>query len=177
MALEHLVLGLVAGGVRHGYAIWRHVDDALGGRGTVQRSHVYAALAALERRSLVVACEVPANGRAGRRAFAVTAAGDARPRAWPGRAPARATPGLQRAPFLKLAGRALLGAHPSRRDVEAERAARRALPDPGGASRPLVRLLRERARRHAEAELWLLDRLEAAVPPPATGSRSGSASR
>lgn len=177
MALEHLVLGLVAGGVRHGYAIWRHVDDALGGRGTVQRSHVYAALAALECRCLVVASGVRANGRAGRRAFDATAAGGAWLRQWLDRAPCDATLVLQRALFVKLAVRALLGERPSRREVAAERAARRATQDRGADSRPLVRLLRERARRHAEAELWLLEQLEVEIPPPATGSRSGSASR
>lgn len=177
MALEHLVLGLVAGGVRHGYAIWRRVDEALGARGTVQRSHVYAALAALERRSLVVACEAPANGRARRRAFVVTAAGDARLRAWLDRTPSDATLVVQRALFVKLAVRALLGARPSRRDVEAERAARRAIPDRFAASGPLVRLLRERARRRVEVELWLLGQLETAVPPAATRARSESASR
>lgn len=177
MALEHLVLGLVAGGVRHGYAIWRHVDDALGGRGTVQRSHVYAALATLERRRLVVAGEVPATGRAGRRAFDATAAGGTWLRAWLDRAPRDATLVVQRALFVKLAVRALLGERPSRREVAAERAARHAIPDRAVASRPLLCLLRERARRHAEAELWLLERLEAAGLPPATRARSGSASR
>lgn len=176
MALDHLVLGLVSSGVRHGYAIWRRLDDPAGAHGRVQRSHVYATLAALQRRGLVVASEPEPDDRRRRRAFAATDDGRAWLRAWLDREPSDAPVLLQRTLLLKCVVRPLLGERPSRRALAAESRARLVFADRAGAPEPLGRLLRERARRHADAELWLIDRLAAALPQP-TRSRPGSASR
>lgn len=175
MALEHLVLGLVACGVRHGYAVWRRLDDAADVHGRVQRSHVYATLASLARRRLVVPSEPEAHDRLRRRTFDLTDDGRAALRAWLDRRQSDATIVLKRTLLVKCVVRALLDERASARGLAAESRARRAVTARGGSSDPLVRLLRERARRHADVELWLLDRLAAA--PPATRSRPGSASR
>ena len=171
MALEHLVLGLVAGGVRHGYAIGRRIDDALVGRATVQRSHVYAALAALERRGLAVARMEGATGRR-RRTFDPTPAGRTRLAAWLARRPADAAAVLHRSLLVKLAVRALLDDLPSRREVAIARAARRRLGEATAVGDVLARMLRERARRRAAVETSLLDRLDAGREPSATATRS-----
>jgi DNA-binding PadR family transcriptional regulator len=183
VALAQVVLGLVAGGVRHGYAIWRRIDDVHGARGRVQRSHVHAALAALERRGLVVAAlPGPPVGRR-RRTFDTTSAGRESLRAWLACEPSDAVLVLQRTLLMKCALRARLGERPARRLITAERGARLVVIDraepcetfsPDGDA--LGRLLRERARRHADVELWLLDRL-GVEPARATRSRPGSASR
>lgn len=176
MALDHVVLGFVASGVRHGYAIWRRLDDPTGTTVRVQRSHVYATLAALQRRRLVVPSQPPPGDRRGRRAFEATDEGRAWLRSWLDREPCDPPVLLQRTLLLKCVVRSRLGERPSRRGLAAECRARRAAGEGDDATDALVRLLRERARRHADVELWLLDRL-AAAPPQATRSRSGSASR
>lgn len=173
MALDHVVLGFVAGGVRHGYAIWRRLDDPTV---RVQRSHVYATLAALRRRGLVVPSQPLPGDRRGQRAFEATDEGREWLRSWLDREPSGVPIFLQRTLLLKCVVRSLLGERPSRHGLAAECRARGAVGEGDEASDPLVRLLRERARRHADAELLLLDRLAAALPP-ATRSRSGSASR
>ena len=176
MALDHVVLGLVAAGVRHGYAIWRRLDRPTGTNLRVQRSHVYARLAALQRRGLVVPSPPRTGDRRAQRAFEATDEGRAWLRAWLDREPSDGLAFLHRALLLKCVVRALLGERPSGRGLAAESRARRSVGDGDDASDPLVRLLRGRARRHADVELWLLDRL-AAPPSPATRARPGSASR
>lgn len=177
MALAQVVLGLVAGGVRHGYAIWRRIDDVHGAHGRVQRSHVHAALAALERRGLVVAAlPGPQAGRR-RRTFDTTSAGRESLRAWLACEPSDAVLVLQRTLLVKCALRARLGERPARRLITAERGARLVVIDRAEpCDDALGRLLRERARRHADVERWLLDRL-AVEPARVTRSRPGSASR
>lgn len=175
------MLGLVAGGVRHGYAVWRRIDALLGTRGVVQRSHVYAALATLERGRLVAARAPRPSGGRRCRTFDVTAEGRASLYAWLGRAPGDDATVVRRTLLVKLAVRTLLGERPSRREVVAERAAR-ASPRDDTDRDPLTHLLRDRERRHAAVELWLLDRLDAPGTPaaprlPARRSRSGSGSR
>lgn len=191
MALEHLVLGLVASGVQHGYAIERRIARALGGRGTVQRSHVYAALRGLEGRGFVAACAVRPAGRPGRRTVATTPSGARWLGAWLDREPSDAAVLLRRTLLIKSVLRALLDERPSRREIGAERAlrrqrvlARRATGRtrdgaPGGDG--LTELLDRRACIALEVELWLLDRLEAprplAVGDALRRRRPGSASR
>jgi DNA-binding PadR family transcriptional regulator len=195
MALDHLVLGLVAAGVGHGYAIARRIEMTLGERGTVQRSHVYAALARLEQRGFVTVHAAQPPGMRWRRTFVATDGGRRSLAAWLERAPDDGASVLRRTLLGKVALRALLGELPSRREVEAERAARRR--DPGGGADDLPSsansggdevsaLLRARMRRHRDVELWLLDRLDAqraagpldaAARAPLTRSRTGSASR
>ena len=192
MALDHLVLGLVAANVGHGYAIARRITELQGGRGSVQRSHVYAALARLERRGLIAVHPEP-PARRPRRTFAATDAGRGWLAAWLDRTPEDGAALLRRTLLVKLAVRELLGERPSRRELSAERAARRHDAGEPGADRtadaavvrdPVAALLLARARRHRDVELWLLDRLDAqhggagaAGPVPLTRSRSGSASR
>ncbi|MBY0279562.1 PadR family transcriptional regulator [Candidatus Binatia bacterium] len=173
MALAHLVLGLVAGGVRHGYAIERHLAAALGGRATVQRSHVYAALRALARSGFVSAGDDTRIGCKRRRSFRTTPGGDESLRAWLDREPSDAASFLRRTLLAKLIVRATLSEQPSRREVGRERALRRshlsertAMQKRGHAAGPSVleALLAERARRHLEVELWLLERVDARHP-------------
>jgi len=124
MALEHLVLGLIAGRARHGYALWRRIDGMLGTRGTVQRTHVYHALAALERRRLVVARDESTPSGPRRRIFTLTADGRASLRAWLAGGSARGPLVPQHALLVKLVVRARLGDWPARRELRAERALR-----------------------------------------------------
>lgn len=179
MALEHLVLGLVAGGVRHGYAIRRRIDDALGGRGTVQPSHVYGVLAALERGGLVTARAREESGRR-RRSFDPTPAGAARLAAWLASSPPDVAAVLRDALLVKLSVRALLEAPPSRREIAAERAARREGRRPMLAPEDvLARVLRDRTERRREVLLRLLERVASCGGPrdATTRSRPGSGSR
>ena len=179
MALEHLVLGLVAGGVGHGYAIRRRIDDALGGRATVQPSHVYGVRAALERDGLVKA-RAREESKRRRRTFDPTPAGAGRLVAWLASSPPDVTAVLRDALLVKLSVRALLDAPPSRREIAAERAARR------GDQRPMIapedvlaRVLRDRTERRREVALRLLERVASCGVPPdvTTRSRPGSGSR
>lgn len=175
MALEHLVLGLIAAGSGHGYAIHRHLAMVLGGRATVQRSHVYAALHGLARGGLVTACEETATGRLHRRVFRITSSGDASLRAWLEREPGDAASFLRRVLPLKIVVRAALAEQPSRREIARERALRRSHLVERTATRKgadakhagmLEALLAARARRHLEVELWLLDQLDARRSSP-----------
>ncbi len=178
MALEHLVLGLVAGGVRHGYAIRRRIDDALGGRATVQSSHVYGALAALERDGLVAARAREEAGRR-RRGFEATPAGAARLAAWLSSPPPDAAAVLRDPLLVELSVRALLDAPPSRREIAAERAARGGGRPPIAPDDGLARVLRDRTERRRAVALRLLDRVAPGGVPgsAATRSRPGSGSR
>lgn len=178
MALQNLVLGLVAAGVRHGYAIRRRIVDALGGRATVQPSHVYGALAALERDGLVTARTEEKSGRY-RRTFESTPAGDARLATWLSSRPPDAAAVLRDALLVKLSVRALLDAPPSRREVAAERVARRRCGPTTAPDDALARVLRDREQRRREVALRLLDGVASCGAPPgaATRSRPGSGSR
>lgn len=190
MALDQVTLGLVAAGVRHGYAIQRHVSGALGGRGTVQRSHVYAALRALERRGFVTVHEGPSS-RPPRRMLRATPSGTSWLRAWLDREPCDAATIALRTLLVKTAIRALLEDTPSRREIAAERALRRpyatgrreaeARLRSTSSAGPIASLVAERTRRRVEVELWLLGQLDARwpLPPcvPFRRRRPGSASR
>jgi DNA-binding PadR family transcriptional regulator len=192
VALDHLVLGLVAAGVGHGYAITRRIEATLGDRSSVQRSHVYAALARLEQRGMVTVRAERPRGQRWRRTFAATDAGRTWLAAWLEREPGDGGSMLRRTLLVKIVVRGLLDEVPSRRELEAERAARRCDPGRGVGDRSrnattapdeVVELLRARSRRHREAELWLLDQLDTqrAVGPVERGAlrraRTGSASR
>ncbi|MBM4242213.1 MAG: PadR family transcriptional regulator [Deltaproteobacteria bacterium] len=173
MALDHLVLGLTAAGVRHGYAIWKHIDAMLGGRRAVQRSHVYGALASLQRRGLAVAREERPDGRRPRCRFDPTPRGRDWLAAWLAHEPRGVTAVLQRTLFMKVAVRGLLGEQPARREVGAERSARLRPAGRVAGDDPLVRLLGERRRRRLEVELWLCDRLDEPARSGATRPRPG----
>lgn len=177
MALDQLVLGLLAQGPAHGYRLRARLEEAFGARRPVEASHVYAALAGLERQRLVASRVAHDQQGRTRRVFAITAAGRRQLRAWCDLP--TACPTLLRRPLLlKTAIAALLGERLARRSLQAERASRErllrdlaAVPLPG----PIARLLQDRARRHVEVELWLLDVLAGrATPttrPPGSGSR------
>lgn len=69
------ILGVLAGGRRHGYAILKEAEELSGGRVTLRVSSLYAALDRLEKEGLVErAGDEAADGRL-RRYFALTDAG------------------------------------------------------------------------------------------------------
>jgi DNA-binding PadR family transcriptional regulator len=196
MALDHLVLGLVTSGVSHGYAIARRIEALLGEHdAAVQRSHVYAALAALERRELVTGRDEQPAGRRQRRSFTATDAGRRWLAVWLEREAGDGVSVLRRTLLVKILVRALLDELPSRRELGAERATRRGFPPGvaavgpshrGGVADDVVALLHTRLRRHRDVELWLLDQLDAdRAAGPIDGperallrrARTGSASR
>lgn len=168
MSLAHLVLGLVVRRPDHGYRLHARIGAELGLPELAEPTHVYAALAALERAGLVEGWEERASGRM-RRTFAATDAGRARLATWLGRPCDDRSP-LRRPLLLRAAVWLHLGERPEPRTLGAERAAR--LRRIGARTCPaqavLANLLRVRERRHLEVELWLLDRLassEAAETP------------
>ncbi len=161
MALADVVLGLVSVAPAHGYALHARLVRTLGRDVGLERSHVYAALHALLRAGLAtVRDDAPAAAPA-RRQYAATPGGAAALRAWLDRPPSDGRSVLLRPLLAKAAVLELLGHVPSRRTMLAERRPRERTIEQ--CSRPtddvLTRLLRERARRHAEVELWLLDQL------------------
>lgn len=172
MALDHVVLGHLAAAPQHGYAVWRRIDEALGGPGVLQRSHVYLALGRLLRAGLVqVRAERPARAPL-RRVYAITAAGRARLGAWLAAGVGDARSVVRRSLLVKVAVLAALDERLDAHALLAERTLRehrlrrprpRALP---GA------LVDARTRRHLEIELELLAELgPVSARPPAAGSR------
>jgi len=158
MSLEHVVLGFLVAAPAHGYGLCARINDQLGELHPVHASHVYAALAKLERRGLVTA-HVAHERRRARRVFFVTTGGVRAHDAWRDE---RGPSPLRRPLLAKAALLALLGERHGARQLRAERAARecllgelRSLP-PAAA---IACLLRDRARRHLEVELWLLDQI------------------
>lgn len=158
MSLEHLVLGLLVQAPAHGYSLCARVNEQLCELRPVHPSHVYAALGRLERGGLAVA-HTEREQRRTHRVFSVTAAGTAAHRAWRARGDRGRSP-LRRPLLVKAALLAMLGEQQGPRLLRAERTARerllgelRALPP----AATIACLLRERARRHLEVELWLLE--------------------
>ncbi len=178
VSLANVLLALLIRGPDHGYRLRARIARELGLPAVREASHVYAALAELERAGLVERSEGAVDRRGSRKVVATSA----------GRAhlsiclACRLDDGrlLRRPLLLKAAVWSFLGERPSRRMLRAERTAceRRLgdLPAPRGA---LAGLLRERALRHLEVERWLLDRLaspEGAADAPSSRP-TGSASR
>jgi len=172
MSLARVLLALLVRRAGHGYRLRARVPVELGLPPVEEPSHVYAALAALERAGLV-RCDGETAER-GKRSYAATAAGCAHVEAWLDR-PLADRSLLRRPLLLKAAVWLHLGAWPSARVLRAERTARlrrlaaRLEPPPV----PLADVLRERTRRHLEIELWLLDRLASERPVSAGGVRRG----
>ena len=167
MSLAHLVLGLVVRRPDHGYRLHARIGSELGLPDVSEPTHVYAALASLERAGLVRGTAESASGRA-RRTFEATAAGRERLASWLER-PCDDRTLLHRPLLLAAAVWLLLGERPGPRTLRVERAARTRRTDPRAASAhaPLGELLCRRARRHLEIELWLLDAL---ASPTSAGS-------
>lgn len=181
MSLANVLLALLVRGPDHGYRLRARVAGELGLPPLREPSHVYAALADLERAGLVERRAETAAER-GSRLLAVTPAGRTQLAAWLAR---RMDDGalLRRPLLLKVAVWTFLGERPGRRTLRAEQGAcerRLGVPgtDPGT---PVGALLRDRARRHLEVERWLLDRLASSAGDDAAASASsrppGSASR
>ena len=176
MALDHVLLGLLEQGPAHGYRLCRRIDASFGELRPVQPSRVYARLAALEEQGLVIGRDETDPRRRPRRVFTITERGRAVYRAWLVR-PAACTTLLRRPLLVKVALAAHLGERLGYRMVRAESTIRARLLRSLCESPPVTtveRLVRERAVRHLEVELWLLDRLaqETGPRPRQAASRS-----
>ncbi len=97
MALGHVLLGLLAGGERHGYDLKRQHDARFPMAKPVAPAQVYATLERLLRDGLIAPGATERAGGPDRTAYAVTPAGKAtarnggmpRFRGWAGAAPSR----------------------------------------------------------------------------------------
>jgi len=180
VSLANVLLALLVRRPDHGYRLRARVVGELGLPAVREASHVYAALAELERAGRVERRDAtPANR--GSRQLAATSAGRAHLASWLARRAADATL-LRRPLLLKVAVWTFLDERPSRRTLRAERAAcERRVGDPAAEPRGLLAgLLRDRALRHLEVERWLLDRLaspEGDATATASSRPTGSASR
>jgi DNA-binding PadR family transcriptional regulator len=163
MSLAHVVLSLLVRKSGHGYGLHARIGAELGLAPPPESSHVYGALAALERAGLVEGRVERPSARL-RRTFAVTAAGHERLRSWIDR-PGDDRALLRRPLLVKAAVWLHLRQRPLSRTLRAERAqrTRQIAAHRVPARSPLEALLRSRARRHLEVELWLLDRLAPAT--------------
>lgn len=180
VSLANVLLALLARRPDHGYRLRARIAGELGLPSPREPSHVYAALAELERAGLVERRD-EIEARRGCRQLAATSAGRAHLAAWLAR---RVDDGalLRRPLLMKVAVWSFLGERPGRRALRAERAAcERRLGDPGSEPRGVLgALLRDRARRHLEVERWLLDRLaepEGDADATPSSRPTGSASR
>lgn len=168
MSVKQTVLGLLAAGPAHGYRLCARMNTSFGAMRAIGSSRVYAVLAELEREGLATG-RTERDARSGtRRLFELTGRGHAAHRAWLAR-PMECRGLLRRPLLVKIAVARSLGERVPARTLRAERNARerllRSLREARGRT-AIERLLDERAARHLEVELWLLDEVSVAQSPP-----------
>jgi DNA-binding PadR family transcriptional regulator len=193
VASRHLILGVLARGAAHGYAIRRRLDALPGLRRPIESSRVYALLRELERTGQVVARE-DLHGGGVRRVYRLTTRGRTMLDRWLVR-PVRASAITRRPLLLRLAASSAPGAAQiaSLRDAAAalrRRAVRPVQPSPSSGSEDgaratsgnplpaaLAGALGARQRRFLEVEAEALERWIARASPPISRSRSATAPR
>jgi DNA-binding PadR family transcriptional regulator len=82
MSMNHVFLGLLVGGPRHGYDLKRLHDEHFPGARPLAYGQVYATLQRLEREGHVVISETRQDGGPERTVYALTEAGRAHLREW-----------------------------------------------------------------------------------------------
>lgn len=73
--VKNILLGLLAGGPRHGYELKRDFEELLGGTWTVNIGQIYLTLGRLERDGLVTSDVVPQDTRPDRKVYSLTELG------------------------------------------------------------------------------------------------------
>src|ERR671912_463234 len=93
---EHILLGYLAERPMHGYELHQRLDDpaALGTVWRVKQAQLYALLGKLEAEGWVSVTPEAREGKAARKIFHLTEAGEAAPERW-GRSPVPPGPGLR----------------------------------------------------------------------------------
>lgn len=159
--MRFAVLGLLASGPLHGYALRRRLEANLGAVWTIGSGRIYQELHCLQRDGLV-ALESTAPGARGRRRFRLTSRGAEELGTWLGAVTFRPRPPRQDL-LLRLAVLVEMGVHDVRGVLEAEcvaaeRHAHRVALRLRAAAPPVQRLALEAELRHTEAHLSWLDR-------------------
>lgn len=163
MPIQHAVLALLADGPSYGYDLKARFESEIGPQwGSLNIGHVYQVLDRTLRDGYVTVSAVAQDNRPDRRVYALTDAGRTELDRWLAQ-PADRSSGFRDELFLKLFAAARRGPEDIRALIQGQRrhqlAQLKALGELRGAhaSRPLVALLIDAARLHADAQLRLLD--------------------
>lgn len=163
MPIQHAVLALLAEGPSYGYDLKARFESEIGPQwGTLNIGHVYQVLDRTLRDGYVTVSAVAQDHRPDRRVYALTDAGRTELDRWLAQ-PADRSSGFRDELFLKLFAAARRGPEDVRALIQVQRRHQlvqlKALGELRGAhaSQPLVALLIDAARLHADAELRLLD--------------------
>ena len=166
MPIQHAVLALLAEGPSYGYDLKARFESDIGPQwGTLNIGHVYQVLDRTLRDGFVTVSQVAQATRPDRRVYELTPAGRAELDRWLA-VPADRSGGFRDELFLKLFAAARRGPDAVRDVIKTQRRHQlvqlKALGELRSqhASQPLVGLLIDAARLHADAELRLLDRAE-----------------
>jgi DNA-binding PadR family transcriptional regulator len=167
MPIQHAVLALLAEGPSYGYDLKGRFEAEIGPQwGSLNIGHVYQVLDRTLRDGYVTVSAVAQDSRPDRRVYALTPQGRAELDRWL-EAPADRSSGFRDELFLKLFAAARRGTEDVRALITVQRRHQLMQLKTLGelrsahASRPLVALLIDAARLHADAELRLLDLAEA----------------
>lgn len=167
MPIQHAVLAMLAEGASYGYDLKARFEADIGPQwGSLNIGHVYQVLDRTLRDGYVTVSAVAQDNRPDRRVYALTERGRAELERWLA-VPTDRSGGFRDELFLKLFAAARRGPEEIGALIQMQRRHQLAQLKALGelrtthASRPLVALLIDAARLHADAELRLLDLAEA----------------